>query len=274
MLAFVHVEKAAGTTIVQILRRSYGMRHCNIQAWRNRVQDLMPNDLRTVRWLHPGLASITGHIIKPYNHLEKVDPKIRFYTILREPLTRCASHYQHQVQRMGVRKPFPKWIAAVPFQDFMTRKMAGRADVELAKQMLRDRFIFVGLLEKFDESLVMLRRAIGRPRLDIRYTRERVAADNSIKKQVMEDPECRALLQQHNQLDAELYRYVSEELYPRQREDYGPSLADDLAAFQADRMPPERSLVLLTGRVWEVFIYHTTLGLVRAIRFRKENRRH
>ncbi|UCF33779.1 MAG: hypothetical protein JSV78_00415, partial [Phycisphaerales bacterium] len=166
MLAFVHIEKAAGTTVNHILARSFGLRHADVMAWRCRFADLRAADLRGFRRMIPGLVSIAGHIVKPFNDLHLDCPSIRYWTILREPLARCASHYQYQVNFLNIPHSFEEWIADPRFQNFQTRKLAGVPDADAAIGIIKDRFVLVGLLEHFHESLLLLRAKLHDPRLD------------------------------------------------------------------------------------------------------------
>jgi hypothetical protein len=236
MLAFIHIEKAAGSTISSILRRSYGLRHAEVCGWRNAwsTEDdlVLPEDLERTRWIFPALQSIAGHGVKPYAGLERVCPGIRYYTFLREPLDRCASHFQFQIQVMKKRVSFEQWIRTAGYRNFQTQKLTGGEDAAAAIEMLEQRIEFVGLMERFNESLVMLRRRFPDEPLDICYRAKNVATDSSIKKQLLDDTASRELLVQANQEDCKLYDYVRKALYPRQQRQYGESLAADVLRFQ------------------------------------------
>ena len=136
-------------------------------------------------------------------------------TFLREPLVRCASHYQYQVQQQGKTYSFDEWIVRDLKRNPETTRIAGpNGTVRDAIQILRSRFIFVGLVEHFDESLVMFRQRVDDPRLEIRHRRKRVAENDDIKNQLLSDPRTRSLLVEANQLDLELYEFAAKELYP------------------------------------------------------------
>jgi hypothetical protein len=72
--------------------------------------------------------------------------------------------------------------------------------------------MFVGLTERFDESMVLLR-ALVAPDLDIRYERANVAKSSRIAKELLSDPVTRQMIVEANQGDLELYEYVLRELY-------------------------------------------------------------
>lgn len=251
MLAFVHIEKAAGTTVSVILARSFGLRHADVMAWRSKFSIFSAADLRWLRRVNPGLKSIAGHAVMPHSDLEQACGGIHYWTFLREPLSRCASHYQFRVQFMNVAQPFKEWIQNEEFRNFQTKKLVGREDVDAAIRTLQEKFLLVGLLERFDESLIMLKGKLGDPRFDIRYVKAREAADKSIYRQLLDDPESRELLTKSNQADLKLYRFVQEELYPTQQGEYGESLEADLEAFKEANHPPKRSLRFTLNR-WKL----------------------
>ena len=68
--------------------------------------------------------------------------------------------------------------------------------------------------------------------LNIAYQRRNVAIADTLAKALLESEEARPLLTEANRADLELYEYVRTELYPGYRQEYGPSLQDDLAAYR------------------------------------------
>lgn len=232
MLAFVHIEKTAGTSTHHIFQRSWGSRYCVLDRWRPEDQVFDAADLRKLRLFYPRLRGIGGHWIKPYGDLRTAVPGLEFFTFLREPLARTASHYQHQIQRMGRTDRLEDWMRMDVYRNFQTRKIVGSEDADAAIRVLERDFTLVGLAERFDETLVLLRRRLGGD-LDIRYRRENVASDSSLRDRLLEDPASRALLEEGNRADLRLHQWARETLHPRQREAYGPDLDEDVARFRA-----------------------------------------
>jgi len=236
LFAFIHMEKAAGTTLTSALRRSFNTRHCDVRGWRNAwiVEDdfFTAADMRRTRLLYPNLVSIAGHGIRPFSDLEDVCEDVRYYTILRDPVKRCASNYQYQVQVMKKSIPFEEWIRHDRLRDMQTRRLVGSDDAAKACEMVAARVGFVGLVESYNETLVMLRRFFGDTKLSIEYSWENVAADPSIAQDLLNNPKTRALLEDSNRSDMELYNHVKEVVYPKQKAEYGPSLASDVAKFE------------------------------------------
>ena len=142
----------------------------------------------------------------------------------------------------------------------------GGVDLDAAIRVLSEKLLVVGLVERFDESLVLMRNKAGMKRFDIRYTRERVAEDNTIKRRILDDPASHKLLVEANRTDAELYRFVEEELMARQRREYGSTFDADVAAFQQAKTPPSRRLTLAAVSVRHSWVYEPALAYYRASR--------
>jgi len=242
MLALVHIHKTAGTTLDDILARSYGVRHCYVPSVSGKTA-ISAEDYQRIQKLCPAIDSIAGHSVSPYSDLETARPDIQYYTFLRDPLIRSASHYQYQVQQQGKTCSFEEWIARGVKRNPQTIRIAGQnATVKDAIRYLTDRFFFVGLVERFDESLVLLRQQARDARLDIWYRRRRVAESDEIKNRLLGDARTRALLSDANRLDLELYEFVSHELYPRFQRRYDGTLDSDVAEFTMANEAPGRLL--------------------------------
>jgi hypothetical protein len=98
----------------------------------------------------------------------------------------------------------------------------------------------VGLQERFDESLVLLRHWVADPELDITYRARNIASKSSIRKQLLGDPRIVELIRAHHVEDEKLYRYVKDVVYPRQVAAFGPGLDDAVAALRASLPAPQR----------------------------------
>jgi hypothetical protein len=230
MLAFAHIQKTAGVTLNWILRRSFGLRHCEVEPW----HPIPPEgyyawtydaaDHVKVQRFHPRLRCIAGHNVKPFGDLHTVRPDVRYLVFLRDPARRWASHYQHAVQRLDYPKSLDEHLDDEFHRDLQTRHIAGTDDVDEAIRILHERCFMVGLTERFDESLALLRQRAGEPDLDVRYRRENLAPDNHLARELLSDPRTRERIDEANRLDARLYAYVRDELYPQQVREFGPGL--------------------------------------------------
>ena len=240
MIALVHIHKTAGTTLDDILARSYGVRHCHLHAVPGQAI-FSAEDYRRAQRFWPPFASIAGHAVSAISDLARVRPDVRYYTFLREPLVRCASHYQYQVRHQRQSYSFEEWIARRIKRNPQTTRIAGQNATAMdAITLLKTRFVFVGLVERFDESLVLLRQLVCGPRLDVWYRKRLVAKDDELKDSLLDDPGNRELLIDANREDLKLYEYAVTELYPAFRKQYGAGLEDEVAAITRANAGPGR----------------------------------
>ncbi len=263
MLAFVHIEKAAGTSVHQLMKRWYGARYCPVERWRLTDELYSASDLRRLRRIYPRLEAIGGHWIRPCGDLEQAAPGLRWWTILREPLARCASHYQYQVQEMERTEPFERWIADPHYRNFQTRKLVGSEDADAAIRLLEERFLFVGLAEHLAESMLLLRRRLGHDEWPLVLTRENVARADAIKEDLLGDPPRRALLEEANRADRRVYDYVAGTMFPRWRAEYGEALERDLRSLRESPPAPGLDLRRRASDLKRWALYKPWLAAVR-----------
>ena len=230
MLAHVHIMKTAGQTFRAILRQSFQGNHCDLIVGRPAAA----SDVRWAKRFYPGLKSIAGHCVTPHSDLDAAGLNPRYFTFLREPRERCVSHYQFSMQRRGSRIPFEQWL--LKYANFQTRILSKTQDIGRAIEVLDRRIGFVGLVERFNESLVLFRPWCHEPDLDIRYRSHNIATDNRIKKELLANPRTVALIDECHAQDRILYAHARDVIYPRQVMEFGPTLADELRELE-DSLP-------------------------------------
>jgi hypothetical protein len=276
LLVFVHINKTAGTTLRFILRSSYGARHCDVEPWHGAWTDppFSTADLKRVRKLYPRLASIAGHRVSGYVDLEEPGTDFRYLTFLREPVALCASRFQYQLDyRKKQNLEFEEWIEKDWVRNAQTQRIGGTTDARDAITVIHRKAMFVGLTERFDESVVLLQ-ALRAPDLDIAYAPENVAKKSEVAKRLLADPGTRRMIVDANEADLELYDHVVREVYPAQQAAYGDSLAGSVASFREDMGKgydrrnlalygvKQRMLLMPTIRLYRG---RRTSGLVRAL---------
>lgn len=236
LLCFAHIPKTAGWTTTIILRKSFGARHVDVRPFFQKDKDFGLGDLDILQRLNKGLCSIAGHCVRPIIEYERLRNDVKYFTFLREPVSRYISQYRFRWAQGLHRAELEEWIKNPKFHNRMSRFLAGKPDADAAYRILCDRMMFVGLQENFDESLLMLRRKVGEGGgiLDIHYgSAANVTSSTSVTSaSELVTNELRPLLAQANLVDTELYNRVVEELYPRQLAEYGSTLAEDLDSFQ------------------------------------------
>lgn len=266
MLVFIHINKTAGRTVRYILRSSYGMRHCEVEARKvgTAVAIFSNDDLRLVRKLYPGLASIAGHCVRGYPNLHENGATSRYFTFMRDPLKTCASRFQYNVQYRGKHDLiFEEWIRQEWTRNHQTKMIAGSADAGEAIRIIQQKGIFVGLTERFDESLIMLKAQLASD-LNIAYKRVNVARDKSLASRLLSDSTSRQLLVEANRADLELYDFVRSEVYPAFQTAYGPTLATDVARFRQRQVGDFNNVNLTLSRLKQYMLYRPVLRLRNA----------
>jgi hypothetical protein len=246
LVANIHVMKTGGQTMCDILRQSFPGRHCDLQVKGVATAD----DLRFARRFYPSLRSIAGHNVVPLSNLGEACDSIRFFAFLRDPVERCISHYQYR-RNKDETSDFEPWLER--FANYQVRFLsrthtaadpwAIAPSADLAIEAVEQHVGFIGLQERFDESLVMLRRWVDDPRFDIEYRARNVAPKSSVRRQLLGDPRIVELIRAHHVEDEKLYRYVRETVYPRQVAAYGPGLDGDVATLRANLPAPQRRVV-------------------------------
>jgi len=265
MLVFIHINKTAGRTVRYILRSSFGFRHCEVEPWHAEWADtpFSTPDLRRLRKLYPNLQSIGGHRVTGHVDLQENGTEFKYFTFMRDPLKTCASRFQYNVQYRGKKQlVFEEWIQQEWPRNHQTKMIAGVADVDQAIRIMQDKQIFVGLTERFDESMVLLK-ALMANGLNISYKPVNVARDNTLAKNLLETKSTRQMLIDANQADLELYNFVREALYPTFQQEYGPSLAEDVARYRQTERNHFNYRNLTLSRLKQFMLYKPLLYLYR-----------
>jgi hypothetical protein len=252
MLAFIHIHKTAGTTIQWILRSTYGLNHCEGEPWDPCAEGLEPwetyltaEDLRRSAQVYQSLKSVGGHFVQPHSDLEDFCPGIKYFAFVRDPLKHRASMFQHGVLAQGDGLNLDVWLQEEQSSNRQTKMIAGVPDVATAIRLIQDKEIFVGLTDRFDESMVLFKHLVASD-LNIMYRPMRVTSDKSVTRSLLNDERTRHMLMEGNQADKDLYDYVKRELYPSYQHAFGSSLGDCVEAYQASLAPYKHQGVSVT----------------------------
>lgn len=219
MIALIHIKKTAGKTLKHIMRCEFGVAHCDVKRWRGAGDLFDAADLRRLRRINPWLASIAGHSVRSHGDLYGAEADLRFYTFVRDAEARCLSEYQYCVaQGRWPAGSFERWIAQPEYRNVQTWSLAGCADADAAIEQIERRIDFVGLMERFDESLALMPSHLALPRFTPLQRRVNAAGDNRLRDALRADANAMALVREANREDARVLDYVQREVYPRQRQ--------------------------------------------------------
>ena len=235
IIAFSAIEKTGSITLTQLLRRHFGIRHFDCVDRRRTRGPLhhLAEDLRYDLKLHPWARSIAGHGLMPFIDYEELQDRLVFYTMLRDPVKRYVSMYKYETRHGWAKEGFIHWMRNSPRDNFQVRRLAGEENLEAAKTTVLEKMRAVGLLERYDESLLIFRQRLNIPDWDVAYGHPRnVGGDNEAFKRLPEFIERQQdEILQRNSLDILLYEFVRDEIWPTYVSDYGGSekLENDLS---------------------------------------------
>jgi hypothetical protein len=245
-IIFLHLPKTAGTTMRRILEKQYdpgGIYRLDPENWWGSIDEFreLPQSDRCKYRLVMGHMGFGFHQLLPQSS--------SYFTMLRDPIDRITSiyyfihrytsHYLHDTvtsQGMSLVDAVGNRLSR-EFDNFQTRALSGNVKVpfgectsemlETAKNNLRSHFRVVGTTERFDESLVLFRRAFGW-RWPF-YTKQNVTRNRPKVNELSH--QTRQIIAEHNRLDVELHRCAEQMLEKSAREE-GTSFRRELHQFR------------------------------------------
>jgi len=232
---FLHIPKAAGITLRRIAQRQYDADElCKAGNFFKDPERSLRLTTQFIEEHGKTLRFLEGHV--PFGIHELLPRPTTYITLLRDPVERVISHYYHFLADAPDAEGLEAALTAGSHlvDDLQTRLLSGLATqfgqcsrevpeglslvlrdseqfepstpamLEAAKRNLRERFSMVGLVEHFDESLLMLRQALGWN--DVLYVRENMT-ENRPRREELPRPTLVAI-EGRNRLDNELYAYA------------------------------------------------------------------
>jgi hypothetical protein len=260
LIGFVHIPKTAGGTVTNMLVAAYskaGVRPVGnyFRGADRTVEKISRETGGWESWQRTGGRVAVGHV--PYGLFRThLPPDTRYMTFLRDPVDRVLSHYHRHIHQPNAdrdkrrhgeqgRKATATSIEQALLElhlpemnNLATRLLCSdpaptgelsAAAVDDAKENLSN-FEFVGIQERFEESLVLLQRMLGLERVP--YVSRHVSSEG--RRGTVEDisAEQRALILECNRLDADLYAFGLE-LFERAAASAGSGLATEAAELRA-----------------------------------------
>jgi len=251
-LIFMHIAKAGGSTLHTIIDKEYS----ELVHFMSRG----PKDIDKFKMLSAKekekIGILKGHM--NFGLHELLSKSCTYITMLRDPIERVLSHYYFIERDRGhfLHKEYKS--TNMNLKDFIykttdndngqTRAFAGVSDTysllkseqkiipfgecsseifETAKKNLK-RFAVVGLMERFDETLILFKRALGWSSPPL-YTKQNVTVGRPSKEDL--SPDILALIEENNKFDIELYKHATN-LFEEQMSQQNASFKAELIVFK------------------------------------------
>jgi hypothetical protein len=270
LTVFVHIPKTAGTTLAAILRDNFPG---GVSSVGNSFKGRGGFDSGPVGRLReaPALRThdmhvLTGHL--PFAVRDVLPADTRYITFLRDPVERTLSQY-YGLLRLNRRTPLPgdRSLAAVLaegniiYDNLQTRMLADNSELvgevdenalAQARENLRSGLTAFGLVERFDESLVLFKQALDLG--SVSYTQQRVTP----RPRGPEVPEEEVqLAREANRFDEELYA-LARELFAERVAEQGLDFVVDVGAVEVARTGTTPSLPAAAAEdpatVWDLLV--------------------
>ena len=225
IIAFSQVTRCGGVTINALLQSYYGLKHFDLVGEHlNNQMTYNEKDLLFDIKIHPFASSFAGHFSSHLNidNISKINnKKVLFYTMLRNPIDRVFSKYRFQVNRYNLPNDFNAWYQKYHIPNGMINHFTGSDNLELAKVMLTNKYDAVGILEKFDESLLIFKKKLSLKGMDLNYeVKNDTLKLKSDEKKIIEE-NYRDMVTSSNSKDIKLYNYILNTIWKEQVNDYG-----------------------------------------------------
>ena len=251
VLVFIHIPKTGGLTMERLISRQYPPKSTIWMSYQRPEQVSAFTDLDAAE--RAKMRCVMGHI--PFGFHRHIPRQAVHATLLREPVARFISEYRYMQRhpREGAWRPpqeamesieayldyrvatnamnvqtsivsgyFPEVGALPPFDPLPADAL------DVAKRNLKEHFVVVGVTERFDEALLLLKKRMHWQK-SISYARRNIAPKKSSVAGISDGTIER--IRAGTRIDAELVQYA-EELLSQAVSGEGESFRQELAKLK------------------------------------------
>ena len=261
MLIHIHIPKNAGTTIHKILKQNFGDRCSNYREFYNLKFNSYSKPIGSIKKYPEPLPEsdfveyinqvketadvVTGHNIVPCSPEISARLGLEYFTFIRHPVERTISLYNYEREMAKKSATIQDQKCHLPFAEYIAHKRAVKngqayeltgnfnASAEDAIAQL-ERFLMVGVVDKFSQSLIVLREAIKHIR-DISIPIDSIHFNETKEKTIIREKltvkEIDKILAQ-NQEDLKIYDYAISRLLKDSEKIYTSLFIDELSKTQ------------------------------------------
>lgn len=284
MLIHIHIPKNAGTTIHRILKDNFGERCSDYREFYNfkfnsystsidsinkdPIPLLESDFVEYINQVRVTADVVTGHNIIPYSPEISARFNLKYFTFIRHPIARTISLYNYEREKFEklAKLQGKKVFCSLPFEEYIIHKRAvqnwqtysltgdlnSSAEDAIAKL---DNFLMVGVVDKFFQSLIVLREAI-RPikNLDISIgsTHFNETKEKTVIREKLTLKEREKILEQ-NQEDLKLYEYAVSRLLKDSEKISSSLLIDELSKTQRQLSEATQEIkAMKSSKFWKI----------------------
>jgi hypothetical protein len=209
----MHIPKTAGTTLRDIIDFQYGKE--NILTYYNQNNRHLIDNLQALLYKNSNYRGLIGHY--QYGAHKNISQDARYITLLRNPIARCISEYNERItQAPDTYRNADGTIFSISqmiefhlpeFSNLQTKYISGvpigtnitRTHFNEASKNIKDNFLYVGFVEKFDQAIDKLSKILN-------WKPYRYKALNKKENQAKLDTKTINRLIELNEHDIKLYR--------------------------------------------------------------------
>jgi hypothetical protein len=225
---FLHIPKTGGTTLRSILRHEYDVLCKENGLYNNEsLEHYFENGDRQGDGQR---KAVLGHM--SYGAHRYLRGKAHYVTMLRDPISRIISYYYYLIERGGKSQEYIEkndldvadfvrdgllWHKVQHTNNLQTRLLSGAGNtvpfgecregmLDRAKKNVRERLVVVGLTNRFDDSVLLMRRKFGWGIPMYWYQNK---TSERPKKECLSSGTIE-MIEKYNELDLELYSFCKE----------------------------------------------------------------